>query len=571
MWDESRARAYAQLTVCLCATGLCGPAPHAPGRAEGESRRVAAALATAGAVVIGPAADVDAGDMDESVTRRRLALADVLFVVNAGGHVNDAMAAELALALRLGVPAHYLEAPTPIDVEPELAQALAERRSRHLAGPAGKIPRLAPGVLVEIPGPHHTSVVYRTLELDTVELDGGIDADSLVAQMEVLRPPAVTEDPAAAHPPLHLEYVGAHSPRRANERAYRRRLPRTVTGAHVLARDGVGRILLVRPTGSARWSLPGGGFDAGEYPREAARREAIEELGLGGFEPGELLVVDQCPPSTEPETRTEYLFDGGVLDAPAIDAIRLPPEELDAFEFVDPEQLGRFVTPRLSRRILAALHRLADPAARVGLEHGYPIGSRASWQWHGPDSLPDLPIGQVGGWLFDGGSGRVLLQHRTEANRYALPAGGPEPGETPLETLAREAMEESQVELYLDTAVLIGGQSSTADPRYPDGVLQLRFAAVIRRYHPIAPDGDPQLAGRRPAYRRFLVDIERAAGLLDFGAIGHLQAAAAALVARGEHGLPLHRPAPDGYRDHGDPDPSQTPAISRAGETRWAR
>jgi ADP-ribose pyrophosphatase YjhB (NUDIX family) len=518
-----------------------------------------AELAGAGAVVIGPAAD--AGGVDEPVARRRLALAEVLFVVNLGGYVNDAMAAEIALALRLDVRVDYLEAPALIEAEPELARILAERRSRHLAGPVGKIPVLAPGVLVEIPGPDGSRVVCRTLELDR-----DFEPGALAAQMEVLRARAGAEDAVAAGPVLHLEYLGAHSPRHAAERAYRRSLPRTVPGAHVLARDGAGRILLVRPAASERWTLPGGGFDAGEYPWQAARREAIEELGLTGFEPGELLAVDQCPPRTEPETRTEYLFDGGVLDAAAIAAIQLPAGELEEFEFVDADRVGEFVTPRLHRRILAALERLADPAAPVALEHGYRIGARASWQWHAPDALPDLPIGQVGGWLFDEGSGRVLLQHRAEANSYALPAGRPEPGEAPLDTLAREAMEESQVELYLNTAELIGGQSTTADPRYPHGMLQLRYAAVIRHYHPIAPDGDPQLAGSRPAYRRLLVDIERAPGLLDFGASGHLQAGAAARAALAEHGLPIERPAPDGYRDDGDPDPRDTAAVSASGE-----
>jgi hypothetical protein len=68
------------------------------------------------------------------------------------------------------------------------------------------------------------------------------------------------------------------------------------------------------------------GFDAGEHPWAAARREAIEELGLAGFAPGGLLVVDQWPPVADVEPRTEYLFGGSVLDAPAISTIRLPAE-----------------------------------------------------------------------------------------------------------------------------------------------------------------------------------------------------------------------------------------------------
>jgi ADP-ribose pyrophosphatase YjhB (NUDIX family) len=49
--------------------------------------------------------------------------------------------------------------------------------------------------------------------------------------------------------------------------------------AHVLIRDGDGRILLVRHV-EGRWQLPGGAVDPGEGPGEAAGRECVEELGV---------------------------------------------------------------------------------------------------------------------------------------------------------------------------------------------------------------------------------------------------------------------------------------------------
>jgi ADP-ribose pyrophosphatase YjhB (NUDIX family) len=55
---------------------------------------------------------------------------------------------------------------------------------------------------------------------------------------------------------------------------------RRVRGCRVLVFDGAGQVLLIRHSyGSARWTLPGGGFARGEDPAAAARREVREETG----------------------------------------------------------------------------------------------------------------------------------------------------------------------------------------------------------------------------------------------------------------------------------------------------
>jgi ADP-ribose pyrophosphatase YjhB (NUDIX family) len=56
----------------------------------------------------------------------------------------------------------------------------------------------------------------------------------------------------------------------------------------VCVRDGA--VLLSRFTRSGRWTLPGGGVDHGEDPRDAVVREVLEETGLV-FEVGGLLDV----------------------------------------------------------------------------------------------------------------------------------------------------------------------------------------------------------------------------------------------------------------------------------------
>ena len=59
-----------------------------------------------------------------------------------------------------------------------------------------------------------------------------------------------------------------------------------VHGCTIIARDGQGRVLLVRHSyGSRAWVFPGGGMKQGEAVLAAATREFAEELGCGLIDP----------------------------------------------------------------------------------------------------------------------------------------------------------------------------------------------------------------------------------------------------------------------------------------------
>ncbi|MFD7280832.1 NUDIX domain-containing protein [Streptomyces sp. NPDC059862] len=150
-------------------------------------------------------------------------------------------------------------------------------------------------------------------------------------------------------------------------------LPRVLAGAAALFRDTEGRVLLVEPNYRDGWALPGGTIesDDGETPRQGARRETAEEIGLDR-ELGRLLAVDWVHGTARPPL-VAYLYDGGVLGEEDLKAIRLQEEELLSWRLVPREDLTDFLPGALGRRVLTALDVLADGLGTAELENGHRV------------------------------------------------------------------------------------------------------------------------------------------------------------------------------------------------------
>ncbi|MGW0629417.1 NUDIX domain-containing protein [Streptomyces sp. NPDC002758] len=147
-------------------------------------------------------------------------------------------------------------------------------------------------------------------------------------------------------------------------------LPRVLAGAAALFRDAEGRVLLVEPNYRDGWALPGGTIesDDGETPRQGARRETAEEIGLD-VELGRLLAVDWVHGTGRPPL-VAYLYDGGVLSAGDLRSIRLQEEELLSWRLIPREEITDHLPGALGRRVLTALDVLAEGSGTAELENG---------------------------------------------------------------------------------------------------------------------------------------------------------------------------------------------------------
>ncbi|WP_330460684.1 NUDIX hydrolase [Streptomyces sp. NBC_00820] len=155
--------------------------------------------------------------------------------------------------------------------------------------------------------------------------------------------------------------------------AYIASLPRVLAGAAALFRDAEGRILLVEPNYREGWALPGGTIesDDGETPRQGARRETLEEIGLDR-DLGRLLAVDWVPGTSRPPV-VFYLYDGGVLGEADLKSIRLQEEELLSWRLVPREEIAAHLPGATGRRVLTALDILADGSDTAELENGHRV------------------------------------------------------------------------------------------------------------------------------------------------------------------------------------------------------
>jgi 8-oxo-dGTP pyrophosphatase MutT (NUDIX family) len=142
--------------------------------------------------------------------------------------------------------------------------------------------------------------------------------------------------------------------------------------AALIVRDEHRRVVLVKPHYKPVWQLPGGHMETGESPRQAAQREAAEEIGLQ-VPAGRLLAVDYRPPIAERPTVVHFVFDGGTAHTRELESIVLQAEEIEAWRAVPLDEALRMVKAGGPASRLAQTVAALDSGVTAYLEDGRPV------------------------------------------------------------------------------------------------------------------------------------------------------------------------------------------------------
>jgi len=145
-------------------------------------------------------------------------------------------------------------------------------------------------------------------------------------------------------------------------------LPAVPVSAGALIFDRDGRLLILKPTYKAGWTIPGGVMEAGgETPWQACRREVREECGLE-LGQGRLACMDFRPPRPGRPGGIRFLFDCGTMGRRRLAAIVLQPEEISDYRLAALAEALPLLRGPVRRRVRAA----CAGRGLVYLENGRP-------------------------------------------------------------------------------------------------------------------------------------------------------------------------------------------------------
>ncbi len=256
----------------------------------------------------------------------------------------------------------------------------------------------------------------------------------------------------------------------------------------VLVRDEQNRLLLQSRTDFELWGIPGGIVEIGETLEDTVRREMREETGLN-VESQRMVGIYAGPqydviyPNGDQVQQVTIAVEANIVSG-ALHA--------DGIESAD---LAWFSQSELPDNLFLWYQHMARDlwAENPSPTFEPPLAAKSgNWWMDLRQKIGQARIITIGiGAIVRNEKGQLLLGRRNDNNRYGMPAGLMELGETPSGTVVREAMEELGITLT-PTRVLGAFTGSFYFHEYADGN-QVQIASIIFEAQwtggELAPDG----------------------------------------------------------------------------------
>jgi len=139
---------------------------------------------------------------------------------------------------------------------------------------------------------------------------------------------------------------------------YYKNLPKKRMGTGVLFANDKGELLILKPVYKDDWTIPGGVIEADESPREACEREIKEEIGLD-VKIKRFLCADYKRDKIKDDC-LQFIFYGGILTPEQIENIKLPPEEISGYKFLETDEAVSLLSKGLQSRMPSCLEALKN-------------------------------------------------------------------------------------------------------------------------------------------------------------------------------------------------------------------
>src|SRR5882724_2597118 len=227
-----------------------------------------------------------------------------------------------------------------------------------------------------------------------------------------------------------------------------------MSGVLCVVVNAAGEVLAQRRSDDGLWCLPGGIMEPDETIGPAAEREVLEETGVQVV--AERLIgvysgYDDC--LTFYPNQDAILFSDVVVGCrPVGGTVHINDDESLEVRYFEPGLLP--ITPKQIAVVNQALRN--DPRTHFHSNKGTRLMGMSEYVRHLREKIGHdmLFMSAASGVVFNQ-AGEILLQHRSDDGKWALPGGAIDPGEEPADAVVREVWEETGVTIVPERIISV--------------------------------------------------------------------------------------------------------------------